>query len=176
MAVQIGAKADSDFDDPLGMLRDCHRRIEHFLDILCVVAESSKAHVLTREARTAVEAALKYFRVGGQRHTADEEDSLFPRLIAAGGFADLDRLEHEHEEASQLHADIEAIYQGWISAGSLTESQAGNLLSATARLRDLYRAHIQIEDDLIFPKAAKILDQDEIRSIGREFRARRLEK
>jgi hypothetical protein len=37
MAIQIGAKPDSGFDDPIGMLKDCHRRIEHFLNILCVL-------------------------------------------------------------------------------------------------------------------------------------------
>lgn len=30
MAFQIGAKPDSSFDDPIGMLKDCHRRIESF--------------------------------------------------------------------------------------------------------------------------------------------------
>jgi len=34
MAIQIGAKPDSGFDDPIGMLKDCHRRIERFLGIL----------------------------------------------------------------------------------------------------------------------------------------------
>jgi hypothetical protein len=46
MAVQIGAKPDSGFDDPIGMLKDCHRRIEHFLDILCLVAERAHARAL----------------------------------------------------------------------------------------------------------------------------------
>jgi hypothetical protein len=36
MTIQIGAKPDSGFDDPIGMLKDCHRRIEHFLYMLCV--------------------------------------------------------------------------------------------------------------------------------------------
>lgn len=39
MGIQIGAKPDSGFDDPPGMLKDGRRRIEHFLGILCVVAE-----------------------------------------------------------------------------------------------------------------------------------------
>jgi hypothetical protein len=36
MAIQIGAKPDNGFDDPIGMLKDCHRRIEHFPYMLCV--------------------------------------------------------------------------------------------------------------------------------------------
>ena len=82
MAIQIGAKPDSGFDDPIGMLKDCHRRIESFLGILCVVVERAQGRSLTGEERDAVQAALQYFRSGGQRHTADEEESLFPRLRA----------------------------------------------------------------------------------------------
>jgi len=80
MAIQIGAKPDSGFDDPIGMLKDCHRRIESFLGILCVVIDRTQGRSLTDEEREAVKAALQYFRTGGQRHTADEEESLFPRL------------------------------------------------------------------------------------------------
>src|ERR1700761_783023 len=80
MAIQIGAKPDSGFDDPIGMLKDCHRRIESFLGILCVVVEREQGRTLRDEERVAVQAALQYFRTGGKRHTADEEESLFPRL------------------------------------------------------------------------------------------------
>src|ERR1039458_9187241 len=80
VAVQIGTKPDSGFDDPIGMLKDCHRRIEHFLDILFLVAERAHARALTGEERSAVQAALQYFHVGGERHNADEEE--FPREVA----------------------------------------------------------------------------------------------
>ena len=173
MAVQIGAKPDSGFDDPLGMLKDCHRRIEHFLSILCAVAERAQQRTLTDEEIVAVQSALSYFRVGGQRHTADEEESLFPRLIAVGGFAELDQLEHDHAEANHLHAEVEGLYQSWISAESLPESESHRLLSATNRLRDLYQAHIQVEDNVVFPKAAQALDKNAVQAIGQEFRARR---
>lgn len=92
MAIQIGAKPDSGFDDPIGMLKDCHRRIESFLGILGIVVGRAKRRSLTDEERSAVQAALQYFRTGGQRHTADEEQSLFPRLrkTAADSFKEID--------------------------------------------------------------------------------------
>lgn len=37
-AYQIGQRVDHDFDEPLGLLSDCHRRIEHFLRALVTVA------------------------------------------------------------------------------------------------------------------------------------------
>lgn len=173
MAIQIGAKPDSGFDDPLGMLKDCHRRIEHFLEILCVVAGRAQKRTMTGEEISAVQSSLNYFHIGGQRHTADEEQSLFPRLIAAGGFADIARLEHDHAEAGSLHNQIEALYQSWMAEGTLSEAQSGSLQAATARLRELYRAHIQIEDNIVFPRAADLLDKNQIAAIGQEFRARR---
>jgi hemerythrin-like domain-containing protein len=173
MGIQIGAKPDSGFDDPLGMLKDCHRRIEHFLHILCVVAERAQGRALDGEETVAVQAALEYFRLGGQRHTADEEESLFPRLLAAGGFGELERLEHDHLDAGQLHAQVESLYRAWIAAGKLDEYDGCRLLEATDRLRGLYQAHIDVEDNVVFPKAARLLDQHAISVIGQEFRARR---
>src|SRR5664279_268570 len=98
MAIQIGAKLDCGFDDPIGMLTDCHRRIESFLGILCIVAERATGRTLTHQEKAAVEASLQYFRSGGQRHTADEEESLFPRLRAstASPPEQLETLERDH--------------------------------------------------------------------------------
>lgn len=78
MPVQIGAKAHS-FSDPTGLLSDCHRRIEMFLASLQRVGEMID-RPLSDDARTALESALRYFRESAPKHTADEEESLFPRL------------------------------------------------------------------------------------------------
>ena len=121
MAIQIGARPDSGFDDPIGMLKDCHRRIESFLGILCIVVDRARGRSLTGEERDAVKAALEYFRTGGQRHTADEEESLFPRLRKsdAKSFEEIDRLEDDHHEANELHGSIERLYSAWIESGWL---------------------------------------------------------
>lgn len=173
MGIQIGAKPDSGFDDPIGMLKDCHRRIEHFLGLLCIVVEGAQNRSLSEEEVAAVQVAINYFRTGGQRHTADEEESLFPRLVAAGGCDELDALEHDHVEAGGLHSDVETLYRSWFLRGTLAEVETRRLLSSTARLRDLYEAHIAIEDNTVFPTATGILDKGAIEAIGQEFRTRR---
>ena len=117
MAVHIGAKPDSGFDDPIGMLTDCHRRIEQFLNILATVAERVAGRSLTGEEAAAVQAALQYFRTGGVCHTADEESSLFPRLRAgadSGSRSKLDALEADHETAAELHEAAERLYSEWM--------------------------------------------------------------
>ncbi|MDE3200172.1 MAG: hemerythrin domain-containing protein [Acidobacteriota bacterium] len=174
IGIQIGARPDSGFDDPIGMLKDCHRRIEHFLGVLCLVAENALSRTLQPEERSAAEAALHYFHVGGRRHTADEEESLFPRLTAHGATADLENLQHDHDEAEKLHVNVEQLYTTWFSTGSLSEQDQQQLLSATSRLRALYAEHIALEDNVIFPRAAQVLAAAEIKTLGEEFRARRI--
>ena len=175
MAIQIGAKPDSGFDDPIGMLKDCHRRIESFLGILCVVADRAHGRSLTDEERDAVKAALAYFRTGGQRHTADEEESLFPRLRKsnAKSFEEIDRLEDDHHDANDLHGSIERLYSAWIESDGLGLEEAQQLRSQTARLKQLYSDHIQVEETIVFTHAIQVLDSHAIAAIGTEFRFRR---
>lgn len=176
MAVQIGAKLDAGFDDPLGMLRDCHRRIENFLRVLCHVAERSSQEPLGPEERKALQSALEYFRTGGQRHTQDEEESLFPRMHKAGAAESLDalaELEHQHRQADDLHAAADRLFSQWLQAGSLSPADRARLRTTAAQLRDLYAGHIRVEEQIVFPRAGECLDAEAVASMGAEFRARR---
>jgi hemerythrin-like domain-containing protein len=175
MAIQIGAKPDSGFDDPIGMLKDCHRRIESFLGILCVMVGRAQGRSLTSEERDAVKAALQYFRTSGQRHTADEEESLFPRLREsdAGSLEEIDRLEGDHREANDLHGSVERLYSTWIASSELTSADALQLRSEAERLKQLYSDHIHVEETIVFARAAQVLDSHAIAAIGTEFRFRR---
>lgn len=176
MGIQIGAKPDSGFDDPISMLKDCHRRIEHFLGILFLVADRARGRVLSDEEKAAVQAALHYFRVGGQRHNADEEESLFPRMraqCAAEEVNEIGGLEHDHRHAEGLHAEVERLYSDWIADGRLDCDEEGALASATTQLKSLYEKHIETEEHVVFPRAAKALNPQAIAEIGQEFRNRR---
>lgn len=177
MAIQIGAKPDAGFDDPLGMLKDCHRRIENFLRILCTVAQRANGRALTQEENEAIHATLHYFHVGGVRHNADEEESLFPRMRAeAAPVSELEEiagLESEHRVAAELHVEVEHLYKSWIDRGSLAASQAEQLQNATTRLEALYARHIVIEETVVFPRAAASLAPQTLAAISAEFKARR---
>jgi hemerythrin-like domain-containing protein len=175
MAIQIGAKPDSGFDDPIGMLTDCHRRIERFLGVLCNVIQSAGRKSLTEEEKCAIQAAVHYFQQGGQRHTSDEEESLFPRL--RGKFIpavdSIAQLQSDHRTANRLHNSIEHLYFSWISSGTLSLEDENQLLSETKQLKELYDAHIHVEEIIVFPYAAKTLDTETLAAIGREFSRRR---
>src|SRR4051794_30617719 len=130
MPIQIGAKPDSNFDDPLGLLTDCHRRIEHFLRVLRTVAEDAAGREFNDEQRKALETALRYFREAAPRHTADEEQSLFPRLRAHGGGAELEKveaLENDHEWADVRHARVDQLGRQWLAEGRLSAPETAEL-------------------------------------------------
>lgn len=176
MGIQIGAKPDRGFDDPIGMLADCHRRIEWFLNILRMVAERARGRSLSAQETEAVDSALHYFHVGGLRHNADEEQSLFPRLrhaSATDALAELQALENDHRRAGELHVAIEQGYRLWMDTGRLNAEDEQRLIEAAAALGRLYAQHIRIEEETVFPRAARTLDKQTIAAMGEEFRARR---
>ena len=179
MPIQIGQAPGHDFDEPLGLLSDCHRRIEHFLGLLVVVANQAAGGELPAAHRGALEGAIRYFAVAAPKHTQDEEASLFPRLrgtsdpAAARALALLDGLERDHDEADEHHAAVDAIVRHWLDTGRLGDDRALELRDRLARLQDLYARHIAVEDRELFPAAARLLDAGEIRQIGQEMAARR---
>jgi len=120
MPIEIGQKKESDFSNPLGLLGDCHRRIERFLGVLVSLSERANGGPMPAEQRVSLETALAYFRNSAPKHTADEEDSLFPRLRAseqAGTVIDcLTRLEGDHQVAERDHRSVDELGMRWLSA------------------------------------------------------------
>jgi hemerythrin-like domain-containing protein len=179
MPIQIGEPPGHDFDEPLGLLSDCHRRIEHFLRVLVVVDAEAAGGPLTPANRSALEASLRYFAIAAPKHTADEEESLFPRLrdstdpAAAAVMTLVARLEHDHDEADGHHAAVAVLAQRWLAEDCLSSSEARELRERLARLQVLYQRHIRVEDQELFPEAARVLDRAQLRQIGREMAARR---
>ena len=177
MPIQIGQRSAHGFEQPLGLLRDCHRRIEHFLDVLIAVHERGAHDRLTPELRTALDGALTYFSTAAPKHTADEEESLFPRLKAAGpGDRTLDllaSLEREHAEADGHHHAVETIGRQWLATGTIDIVTAADLRRHLDGLRAIYQHHIGLEDNELFPAAAAALSAGDLQAVGREMAARR---
>ena len=178
MFIRIGGKFDHDFDQPLGMLSDCHRRIEHFLEVIALITNAAGHRGLTAAETTDLRASLRYFTEAAPRHTADEEESLFPRLRSCGGSAadvvnTIARLEGEHAEADRRHAAVHALLERWIANTSLEPAATAELREHVGALQAIYRAHIAIEDHQVFPAAARLLTPDQLRIVGEEMAARR---
>jgi hemerythrin-like domain-containing protein len=179
MLVTIGQRADHGFDSPLGLLSDCHRRIERFLSVLTTISKVRRGAALGDADRQALEGALRYFDTAAPRHSADEEESLFPRLRASedaaarAAFETLDRLEADHRVAEEHHAAVHALGTRWLSEGMLPEFEAKQMLDHLGQLERLYREHIAVEDRELFPAAGRLMSAADMEAVGREMAARR---
>lgn len=170
-----------DFTNPLGLLVHCHRKIEAQLGAL------ERAARVLREgdpssmpmAFGAIAAAQAHFAGPGTKHTADEEESLFPRLRRYGGPSErgaleaLEELEAEHRVADRAHADFDLLVAGMTSGMSLSGRDLDALDRCVAALVALYGPHIVLENEVIFPAAARSIPPEELLAVGQEMRARR---
>jgi hemerythrin-like domain-containing protein len=179
MLVKLGQPPDHGFDAPLGLLSDCHRRIERFLSVLVTIADERRGALLTPADRDLLESALRYFRTAAPRHSADEEESLFPRLRssrdprAEAALDTLARLEADHRAAEAHHDAVDVLGWRWLSAGTLDRVDAAALSGHLGALDRLYREHIKVEDDELFPAAGRVLTAAELEAVGREMAGRR---
>lgn len=179
MAIIIGDKPGSDFTDPIGMLADCHRRIEKFLDVLLTLADQAQGKALTGEQRAAVETSLRYFKEAAPKHTADEEESLFPRMRASQhpeaneSLSDLDHLHADHVQVNENHRVMDELFRRWLADGLLSASDVTRLTSLLHSLRETYARHIKEEESQVFPAAARILTTTDLRDVGLEMAKRR---
>lgn len=176
MPIVIGAKPESNFADPIGLLTDCHRRIERFLNVLVRVAQDAHGGPLTAEQRAAFDNALRYFREAAPKHTADEESTLFPRLRECPETRDVllqvEALEADHQQADAAHAEIDRLGREWLDRDQLAPADADRLAALLTELSALYREHIAVEETAVFPAAKALTEADRL-AMGQEMAARR---
>jgi hemerythrin-like domain-containing protein len=177
----IGERPTPGFEDPLGVMRDCHRRSERFLAVLAAVTADAQGARLGTVQHEAVGTALRYFRQAAPLHTADEELSLFPRLRAAGALAGvlgattarLGGLHVEHAYEVAQHATVQSLMHTWLTFGGLGARATADLCRALDALATLYRRHVAYEDNELYPLARTVLTPSAIATIGAEMAARR---
>jgi hemerythrin-like domain-containing protein len=174
----LGRAPDQGFDEPLGLLTDCHRRIESFLEVLMRVAREYAGRPLDDRGAEAVATARRYFLHAAPRHTADEEESLFPRLRAAAAARGepcpaVAGLEADHERADGLHSRVDGLLDAWLRDRTLPAGRSAELRSLLDTLRELYREHIGVEERDVFPLAGRVLSAAELSEVGSEMRGRR---
>ena len=179
MPPEINQAFDHDFDDPLGLLADCHRRVEYVLDQLLRITRLTSGRSLDPEEWSQLHKALHHFETYEPWHTADEEESLFPRLHASQGpeaarVAQLLKQLERAREMMHIHRRMISVFcRRWLDHGFLSEIDTRNLLDRLIDLESIYREHITIEDRELFPAAARLLSVGQLEEIGREMAARR---
>jgi len=179
MSIIIGQEPGRDFRDPLGLLTDCHRRIENFLNVLHTVVRQNRAGHLDEEHRQGLDVSLRYFRESAPKHNADEEESLFPRMLSGSGSHRetvsqiLQRLSTEHRVLSSNHDEVDDLGRSWLRDDFLAAQERTRMATILQDLQQTYTRHIATEEQDLFPLAAQILEPDDLQSISNEMVRRR---
>jgi hemerythrin-like domain-containing protein len=158
------------FDDPIGMLRACHRRMERQLATLSRLCRHLPENHADEDARTAASAVMRYFDTAAANHHADEEATLLPRLRAAR--PDLGEL------CSEIERDHVALDDRWLHLrarlAAVAVGRSGYLpVREVEAFSADYAAHIAKEEAILLPRAAESLDEAMLAEIGEEMAARR---
>ena len=158
------------FDDPLGVLRACDRRIERQLATRDRLLRHLPEHHADADARAAATAIMRYFDTAAINHHADEEQSLFPRLVkAAPDVRDLARrLEREHATLAARWARLRPLLSAIVARGGAYLPVKDVDLFCAA-----YAAHIACEEGELLPRAEQVLAAKDMAAIGAEMAARR---
>ena len=149
----------STIDHPLEHLVACHDRIEERLKVLERCVDSLETR--PAEARAALESVFRYFESSGITHTADEEESVFPRMqdrLTEQEAALVADLERQHREADELYARLKS--------GPIDRETVDRFCA-------LYRAHIATENRDLIAAARRVLAPAELDDISAEMKRRR---
>ncbi len=126
-----------------------------------------------------IDTVLNHFATAGIKHTQDEEESLFPRIraynetIVSEVFDVVERLELQHTGAASIEKSLGKLYLGMAADEEFDWNKVELFADLSESLYDLYRPHIQIENEFVFPAAGKLLSVEELFEVGKEMYQRR---
>ncbi len=158
------------FDEPLALLRACHKNIIDHCDRLEALLVHVDEQGIDDEARKAARNIVRYFSTSALLHHRDEEEDLFPRLNRQSiRIAELIRdLKQEHKKLDQLW---ETIHPGLKKLPD--DNFSDSFLQAARDFCSLSRQHVNRENMEFLPMVASSLSQLDLADIGASMAARR---
>jgi iron-sulfur cluster repair protein YtfE (RIC family) len=161
-------------EDALDLLLSCHQRIRHF-----AAAASKLSHAQGAshdEIRMTAAGVYRYFSVSLPLHEADEEDTLRPRLDSL----DDERVHHALIAMHDQHQAIDELLERLLPLVLLAERNpasldqaGGEMCSLTKAIEEVFRAHLQLEEEVIFPAIRAQLPDEARAAMLSEMQARR---
>lgn len=187
-AQSVATKEETVQDALLG----CHMRIRHFTEMACKLAHAHAAE--PEHIQRAATDVHRYFTVALPLHEADENISLHPRLRKAlpGGDSSADASDDSEtallrrlggpaaDAMVEQHESIDQLVERLVPLCTILRTQPGKLdeLSQelheiSAALKEIFTAHLEMEEKTVFPAMERFLCADELAQIRKEMRERR---
>lgn len=161
-------------EDVRELLIGCHQRIRHFTGVAVKLAHAQGAS--PDEVHSAADAVFRYYSVSLPLHEADEEDGLRPRLSAVPD----DKVKHALLAMHDQHMAIDDLLERLLPLLTMVSNNpaligeaGGEMCSITKALEEMFHAHLQMEEEVIFPAIDQLLSEPDRAELLHEMRARR---
>lgn len=161
-------------EDAVDLLVGCHQRIRHFTGVAVRLAHAQGATL--DEVSQAAGSVHRYYSVSLPLHEADEEQTLRPRLNAVGD----ERVQHALRAMSDQHLAIDELLERLLPLLVMVRNNpetlpaAGSeMCSLTKALDEIFGAHLQMEEEVIFPPIRSALPESAQGEMLQEMQARR---
>lgn len=161
-------------DELNDLLLGCHQRIRHFIAVASKLAHAQGAS--PQEIQGAAESVYRYYAVSLPLHEADEEDSLRPRLSSVADPKVQHALAAMHDQHMAIDDLLERLLPLLRLVGNNPDVLAdagGEMCSITSALAQMFDAHLQMEEEVIFPAVGAHLGEQDRAELVREMRDRR---
>ncbi len=165
----------SGFDEPLDILHACHDRVRRSLALLREIGERVATGRVDVGVHGAAADVLHYFDRAAPLHHEDEEQHIFPCVLAhtsdAAVRAAVMRLQEDHLTMEALWVRLRVPLAAL--ANGRDEAYDASQRAAAARFCALYGRHAKCEDEVVFPLAAELLADDVRHAAAQEMVRRR---
>ena len=161
-------------EDSFYLLMGCHERIRHFTATANKLAHAQSASAF--QIRQTADGVYRYYSVSLPLHEADEEVTVRPRLDAV---ADA-RVRHALAAMHDQHLAIDELIERLLPLLQLVERNpaalqetGGEMCAITKALDEVFGAHLQLEEEVIFPVIRLALSEQARTEMLAEMKARR---
>ena len=168
------ARKTSAENSAVELLVGCHQRIRHFTSVATKLAHAQAA--THHEIQSTAESVYRYYSVSLPLHEADEEDSLRPRLDRLSD----ERLHHALAAMHDQHMAIDDLLERLLpllrmvgNNPAVLADAGGEMCSITGALAQVFDAHLQMEEEVIFPAIDAQLTERDRAELTREMQERR---
>jgi hemerythrin-like domain-containing protein len=161
-----------DFGQPLGLLEACHAKIRQHCQLLVDLCTYLETHSPDEDALATCKRLYRYFSVSVPHHHQDEEQDLFPLLLASPQLTQditalISKLKLEHFELEKLWLKFEAVLKN-------TDLVTLAIMTNQARmLQQSYEQHIEQENALLLPAAEQLLKTAQLQRLAQQMKTRR---
>jgi iron-sulfur cluster repair protein YtfE (RIC family) len=176
-----GGRALTGLERPLDVIDACHERVRRMSEMLIRLSEHLDEHGADDRAAVSAQSILDCFNGMWLHHLRDEELDLWPRLrqrLQGRRSTQARRLLSAINTLAQQHRTLQA---GWKqiepSLQAVRQRKSMRLNGAAVHaFVAAYRAHVDLEEDVLAPASRQLLAAEDVEQIGLGMARRRAPK